>query len=84
METAAPFNWHRPVYELDPNNASNNGYKNEDLIVWMRAAAFPSFRKLYRRIDHQPPVTADERTPATSAGKHLGFRKKMFLRLLVF
>ena len=33
-------------------NASNNGYKNEDLIVWMRAAAFPSFRKFYRRIDH--------------------------------
>ena len=52
--TAAPFNWHRPVYELDLHNASNNGYKNEDLIVWMRAAAFPSFRKLYRLIDHSP------------------------------
>jgi len=28
------------------------GYQNEDLIVWMRAAAFPSFRKLYRVVDH--------------------------------
>ncbi len=25
-------------------------YQNEDLIVWMRTAAFPSFRKLYGRI----------------------------------
>ena len=33
----------------DPNN---NGYKNEDLIVWMRSAAFPTFRKLYGKIDH--------------------------------
>jgi len=50
--TMAPFNWHRPVYELDVHNMSNNGYKNEDLIVWMRAAAFPAFRKLYRLVDH--------------------------------
>jgi len=27
-----------------------NGYENEDLIVWMRTAAFPSFKKLYGRI----------------------------------
>lgn len=26
--------------------------KNEDLIVWMRTAALPTFRKLYRRVDH--------------------------------
>jgi len=57
--TAAPVNWHRPVYELDMHNASNNGYKNEDLIVWMRTAAFPSFRKLYRRIDHSSSATSD-------------------------
>lgn len=40
------------VDELDPTNPDNNGYKNEDLIVWMRTAALPTFRKLYRRISH--------------------------------
>jgi len=63
--TAAPFNWHRPVYELDLHDESNNGYKNEDLIVWMRAAAFPSFRKLYRRIDHSSSAVTAAITDAT-------------------
>ncbi|KAJ8984934.1 hypothetical protein NQ317_012184 [Molorchus minor] len=32
----------------DPGNPENNGFQNEDLIVWMRTAALPTFRKLYR------------------------------------
>ncbi|KAG7157979.1 Cell cycle control protein 50A-like [Homarus americanus] len=47
-----PPYWTKNVYELDKQDPSNNGYKNEDLIVWMRSAAFPTFRKLYRKIDH--------------------------------
>lgn len=50
--TTHPVNWRKYVYELDPTNDDNNGYQNEDLIVWMRTAALPTFRKLYRRIDH--------------------------------
>nr|CAD7404004.1 unnamed protein product [Timema poppensis] len=49
---AKPLNWQRPVYELDVSDPKNNGFENEDLIVWMRTAALPSFRKLYRRVDH--------------------------------
>lgn len=41
------------MYDLDPSDPNNNGYKNEDLIVWMRTAALPTFRKLHRRINHQ-------------------------------
>ncbi|XP_023709870.1 cell cycle control protein 50A isoform X2 [Cryptotermes secundus] len=49
---AKPDSWKKNIWELDPNNTANNGFQNEDLIVWMRTAALPTFRKLYRRIDH--------------------------------
>ena len=45
-----PLYWKKHVYELDVDNPDNNGYNNEDLIVWMRTAALPTFRKLYRRV----------------------------------
>ncbi|ESO03959.1 hypothetical protein HELRODRAFT_185597 [Helobdella robusta] len=50
--TLRPPNWPKPVYQLDDTNPDNNGYENEDLMVWMRTAALPNFRKLYRRINH--------------------------------
>ncbi|GLH14888.1 hypothetical protein R5R35_014762 [Gryllus longicercus] len=49
---AKPLRWKRPVYELDPSDPDNNGFENEDLIVWMRTAALPNFRKLYRIVNH--------------------------------
>lgn len=76
-DTAKPPNWDKPVYELskDPNN---NGFQNEDLIVWMRTAALPTFRKLYAIVvpdtmqtdlDHLPKgnysLTIDYRYPVT-------------------
>lgn len=51
-KTAKPKDWIKNLWELDTENKDNNGLENEDLIVWMRTAAFPNFRKLYRRIDH--------------------------------
>uniref|UniRef100_A0A8C7I4G3 Transmembrane protein 30C n=1 Tax=Oncorhynchus kisutch TaxID=8019 RepID=A0A8C7I4G3_ONCKI len=36
----------KPVFDLDPWD-HNNGFINEDLIVWMREAAFPNFKELY-------------------------------------
>ena len=33
-------------------NVLHSGSQNEDLMIWMRTAALPSFRKLYRRISH--------------------------------
>ena len=41
------------IWELDKENPDNNGLQNEDLIVWMRTAALPTFRKLYRRLDRK-------------------------------
>ncbi|XP_060556357.1 cell cycle control protein 50A-like isoform X3 [Ruditapes philippinarum] len=55
-----PPNWNnKMVYQLDPDDENNNGYKNEDLIVWMRTAALPTFRKLHRRINHQQTEFTD-------------------------
>ena len=39
-----PRDWHLAPWELDTEKAENNGFQNEDLIVWMRAAALPNFR----------------------------------------
>lgn len=50
--TSKPIAWRKELWELDINNTDNNGLQNEDLIIWMRTAALPSFRKLYRRVDH--------------------------------
>ena len=49
-KTVSPPNWKKKLWELDPKDEGNNGLINEDLIVWMRTAAFPNFRKLYRKI----------------------------------
>lgn len=37
-----PVNWVKPVYMLD-SDEDNNGFINEDFIVWMRTAALPTF-----------------------------------------
>ncbi|KAG8513197.1 Cell cycle control protein 50A, partial [Galemys pyrenaicus] len=50
--TAKPVNWVKPVYMLD-SDPDNNGFINEDFIVWMRTAALPTFRKLYRLIEQK-------------------------------
>ncbi|XP_061599158.1 cell cycle control protein 50B [Cololabis saira] len=48
--TTKPTFWSKPAYELDTSDPSNNGFVNQDFLVWMRRAALPNFRKLYRRI----------------------------------
>ncbi|XP_060938655.1 cell cycle control protein 50A-like [Limanda limanda] len=55
--TSKPVNWRKPVYELDPSDPENNGFINEDFIVWMRTAALPTFRKLYRIIQKKSGST---------------------------
>jgi len=47
-----PKHWKLNLWELDETDMNNNGLQNEDLIVWMRVAALPNFRKLYRKINH--------------------------------
>lgn len=62
--TVKPINWPKPVYELDTTDEYNNGFINQDFLVWMRRAALPDFRKLYRRI------TDDEYLDGLPAGNY--------------
>ena len=75
-----PRDWHKNLWELDTENEGNNGLQNEDLIVWMRTAALPNFRKLYRKVDHH---SNDQYKTGLPAGKYslnidYRFRVKQF------
>eukprot|EP01137_Pigoraptor_chileana_P027978 Opistho-2@11337 len=54
--TVNPPNW-SPSLTISQFGGANTlhpngeGYQNEDFIVWMRTAALPNFRKLYRKIE---------------------------------
>lgn len=60
---ARPIAWTKDLWNLDRENDNNNGLQNEDLIVWMRTAALPSFRKLYRRVDFSQKSSLDGKLP---------------------
>lgn len=62
-ETAKkPPNWQYPA-----NKRSNDAFKSdEELMVWMRTAALPTFRKLHRRVNH----SADPFTDGLPAGNY--------------
>uniref|UniRef100_A0A8P0PPN7 Cell cycle control protein n=2 Tax=Canis lupus familiaris TaxID=9615 RepID=A0A8P0PPN7_CANLF len=62
--TTNPVNWVKPVYMLD-SEPDNNGFINEDFIVWMRTAALPTFRKLYRLIERKSDLH-----PTLPAGRY--------------
>ncbi|CAG2162506.1 unnamed protein product [Oppiella nova] len=51
-----PPYWTKNIDDLDHTNPSNNGFDNEHLMVWMRTAALPTFRKLWARIDHDQNI----------------------------
>lgn len=54
-----PIAWSKDLWQLDEEIPENNGFQNEDLIVWMRTAALPNFRKLYRLVDHSQDYYTD-------------------------
>lgn len=45
-----PVNWNQYLQNFE--SGGKVAFENEHLIVWMRTAALPNFRKLYARVDH--------------------------------
>ena len=62
--TVKPMDWQKEIWDLD-TDIDNTGFVNEDLIVWMRTAALPNFRKLYRRIIHEVGSDFEDGLPHT-------------------
>lgn len=62
--TYQPPNWKKRPCELDKENPDNNGFQNVDFIVWMRTAALPSFKKLYRLLDRNKAPKFKDGLPA--------------------
>lgn len=51
--------------ELGMNESKiGRGLENQDFINWMRVAAFPTFRKLYRKLNHGKNTTFAHGLPA--------------------
>ena len=48
--TKRPRNWRKSLFELDPEDGSNNGFRHQRLIVWMYPNPFSDFSKLYGKI----------------------------------
>lgn len=64
--TAKPVNW--PKTAKDRSADAYQG--DEELIVWMRTAALPSFRKLHRIVQHDSNLTSLFRT-GLPAGQYI-------------
>ena len=83
-----PPNWNYTAWSSDPNNAdNNNGYENEDFIVWMRTAAMPTFRKLYRKLVLTGPTTFQNGLPQGNYTLNIDYSKFpsfIFLQRLFF
>lgn len=65
-DTVKPPNWGKAVWELS-DEPDNNGFLNTDFIMWMRTAALPNFRKLYRIL-----VRNDPKNPLYASGLPVG------------
>ncbi|KAK5983220.1 Cell cycle control protein 50A [Trichostrongylus colubriformis] len=63
--TAKPPNWRVPPCQDD-------GFENVDLIVWMRTAALPNFRKLWRLLDrtNENPLVGSRFREGLPAGQY--------------
>ena len=48
--TRKPRNWRKSLFELDPTDDSNNGFRHQRLIVWMYPNPFSDFSKLYGKV----------------------------------
>ncbi|PIC36599.1 hypothetical protein B9Z55_015529 [Caenorhabditis nigoni] len=54
--TIQPPDWRQPICQLGVHSTDPDvglGFENIDFMVWMKVAALPNFRKLYRILNRQ-------------------------------
>lgn len=73
--TEKPPNWSKSIFELDLKENSNNGFQNEQLIVWMYPNTFAEFSKLYGRITTRFDEQIKKRLPKKLLKKYLKDKK---------
>lgn len=63
-EFARPPHWSHNITALGDH------LQNQDFIVWMRVAAFPTFRKLYRKLDYDAAAKEGPYGSGLPSGKY--------------
>ncbi|XP_071848845.1 cell cycle control protein 50A-like isoform X2 [Apostichopus japonicus] len=53
QDTVPPPNWQTNITKM------NGTFQNESFVVWMRTAAFPTFRKLHSKVVREPDTDFD-------------------------
>ncbi|KAJ6223414.1 hypothetical protein RDWZM_001959 [Blomia tropicalis] len=69
--TVKPPNWNQSIWQLDPHDPGNNGFHNQQLLSWLRPAAFADFRKMIAKVDHDSRTYNRTFEKGLPAGRYL-------------
>ncbi|XP_048350006.1 cell cycle control protein 50C-like [Sphaerodactylus townsendi] len=63
--------WQKPAFLLDIEDEENNGYRNDNFIIWIRVAPFPKLKNFYCHLSHTNEFA--DGFPAGDYGIHISY-----------